>query len=634
MPVGILLAWSMAAQPPAQPSPSSPLEPIKSSITVAEKVTTDTPANISDISVKDLQLTPGVNIDDRLREVPGFSLFRRTSSVVANPTTQGVSLRGIGSTGASRSLVLWDGVPMNDPFGGWVYWTRFPVQDLDRVEISRGASTSVFGDMAMGGAIGLFSREPSHLHANFNYQGGNKNTQDVSGGFSDLWNHFAVSGSARGFSTDGYYVVPASVRGAIDRRAGVKFATGDLRFDWFAGKDKVFVSFDALAEERPNGTRLTYNSTGLGTAAIHYVHEFAHDEISFVGFRSEEEFHSTYSAIGAGRNAETLTTRQTAPSNGNGADLLWNHHGGAWNVIGGADVNQDRGFSYDHTVATHALAISGGTLLQHGEFVQGDYRKGAFQFFGGARQQFTGQGRTFFSPSAGLAYGRRGWRARGSVYRAYRSPTLNELYRQFRVGNTVTQANNALTPETLFGAEMGADYQMERGGLHVTAFRNALNGLITNVTQTSTPTLITRKRKNTGDSLSRGFEISLDHRWREFRGEASYLYADSRYGTGFRIPQVAKSQGSAGVSYEHGRLLASVSVRGVSSQFDDDLNLFRLPGFVSVQSTVRERLFKNVSASLEVENILDRLYYTGFTPTPTIGAPRLIRIGFRWDGKL
>jgi iron complex outermembrane receptor protein len=97
---------------------------------------------------------------------------------------------------------------------------------------------------------------------------------------------------------------------------------------------------------------------------------------------------------------------------------------------------------------------------------------------------------------------------------------------------------------------------------------------------------------------------------------------------------VAKSQGSVGGSYERGRLLASLSLRGVSSQFDDDLNQFRLPGFVTVQASIRERLIKNVSASLEVENLLDRLYYTGYTPNPTIGAPRLIRVGIRWDGKL
>jgi Outer membrane receptor for ferrienterochelin and colicins len=85
-----------------------------------------------------VQQQSGVNLDDRLRSVPGFSLFRRSSSLVANPTTQGVSLRGLGSSGASRTLVLWDGVPVNDPFGGWVYWTLMAPEQLERVEISRG----------------------------------------------------------------------------------------------------------------------------------------------------------------------------------------------------------------------------------------------------------------------------------------------------------------------------------------------------------------------------------------------------------------------------------------------------------------------------------------------------------------
>jgi hypothetical protein len=132
-------------------SPEAKLEPVVSSITVIEKVSTETPAPITLLDSPKLQRIPGVNLDDRLRMVPGFSLFRRNSSLVAHPTTQGLSLRGIGSSGASRTLVLWDGIPINDPFGGWVYWTRVAPEELGRVELSRGASTSLFGDRAMGG---------------------------------------------------------------------------------------------------------------------------------------------------------------------------------------------------------------------------------------------------------------------------------------------------------------------------------------------------------------------------------------------------------------------------------------------------------------------------------------------------
>src|SRR5258708_7570186 len=189
------------------------LEPIRESITVTATISADTPAAVSVLNSTRLAESPGVNIDDRLRDVPGFTLFRRSSSLVANPTTQGVSLRGIGSPRARRTLVLWDGMPENDPFGGWLYWDRFAPSELARIEISRGASTSIFGDLALGGAIGLFSRPATTHHFELYYEGGNENTHELGGGVSHLWTHFAASAFVRAFSTDGYFIVPSRVRG-------------------------------------------------------------------------------------------------------------------------------------------------------------------------------------------------------------------------------------------------------------------------------------------------------------------------------------------------------------------------------------------------------------------------------------
>ncbi|MDQ6708082.1 MAG: TonB-dependent receptor, partial [Acidobacteriota bacterium] len=482
-----------------QPKP----EPVRTSITVVENISAETPANVSEITPEALARTPGVNLDDRLREIPGFSLFRRTSSVVANPTTQGVSLRGIGSSGASRSLVLWDGVPVNDPFGGWIYWTRFPPDNLQRIEISRGASTSVFGDLAMGGAISLFSRPARRHHLSAGYEGGNRNSRDVWAGYSDLWSRFALSGSARAYTTDGYYVVPKNIRGSVDRPAGVSFVDSTARLDFFGGGHQFFVEANILAEERPNGTMLTKNSTSLGTVSAHYLRQFSRDGISILGFETRENFHSTFSAIAADRNSERLTFRQTVPSDATGAAALWSHAGGHWNTVAGADVNRAHGIDTDVLFPT-GTRVGGGTLLQHGVFVQSDFSVSSFRFFVGARHQFTGQDRQFFSPSAGAAWGRGRWRTRGSVYRGFRAPALNELYREFRVGNTVTQANAALRPETLFGAEAGVDFIGESSTVRMTVYRNALSGLITNVTLSSAPNLIVRQRRNAADSLSRG----------------------------------------------------------------------------------------------------------------------------------
>src|SRR5512133_769970 len=162
---------ALAQIPPA--SDPVKIDPLKQSITVNASIAAEAPASIVEIPKPQLERIPGQNLDDRLRYVPGFSMFRRSSSLAANPTTQGISLRGLGSSGASRTLLLWDGIPVNSPFGGWIYWDRLAPEDIERVEISRGASTSIFGDKAMGGSINIFSRPPEPWRLQLGVDGGN-----------------------------------------------------------------------------------------------------------------------------------------------------------------------------------------------------------------------------------------------------------------------------------------------------------------------------------------------------------------------------------------------------------------------------------------------------------------------------
>ena len=99
-------------------------------------------------------------MDDLLRQIPGFSLLRRTSSVAAHPTSQGVSLRGVGANGASRTLVMTDGIPLNDPFGSWVYWNRVPKYAIESIEVVRGGASELYGSSALGGVVHLRTRRP------------------------------------------------------------------------------------------------------------------------------------------------------------------------------------------------------------------------------------------------------------------------------------------------------------------------------------------------------------------------------------------------------------------------------------------------------------------------------------------
>lgn len=606
------------------------LEPVRTSITVAEKVTAETPAPVTALGKLELRQVPGVNLDDRLRSVPGFSLFRRSSSIAANPTTQGVSLRALGSTGASRTLVLWDGIPLNDPFGGWIYWTRVSPDEMERVEISRGASTSLFGDRAIGGAVHIFSREPEPRRITASYEGGSRNTHEVTGGISHRWRQFGASANVRLFETDGYFIVPERFRGAIDTPAGVRFAAGTARIDYLGTKDRFFTRLDVLTEDRANGTAAQRNSTSLGTIGANYSHQFtSRDTMSLLGYHSREEFHATFSAIAADRATERLTSRQVVPAEATGAAGFYSHNHTSWNALVGADTERTEGYSTDILFPT-GQRFGGGSRLQHGVFTQLNAGLGPVRFFGGARHHVTGTGRNFFSPSGGLSAGKGIWRVRGSVYRSFRNPTLNELYREFRAGNTATLANALLQPETLFGAEFGVDAVGETRRFSATAYRNDMSNVITNVTLSTTPTLITRQRQNAASALTRGVELSARQTWRAFTADASYLYAESRFGAGERVPQIPKHQGNAQINYLWKGTLASVGVRSFSSQFEDDRNTLLLPGFASMQLAVRQRLIRKLSFTAAFENLLDREYLTGLGVVPNIGPPRLVRAGLRW----
>ncbi len=565
---------------------------------------------------------------------------------MAHPTTQGISLRGIGSSGASRTLVLWDSVPANDPFGGWVYWTQFIPMEMSRVEVSRGAATSLFGDRAMTGAIGIFSRQPERLRLLGGFEAGNRNTEHATLGVSNVWGLAAISGAARAFQTDGYYIVPAANRGSVDRFAGVRFVTGDVHLDHYTSLGNFYFRTNILAEDRKNGTILTHNSPSLGTVALRWEREWRHDTLSIMGFHTREGFHSSFSAVSADRNRETLSYLQTVPSNGVGGSALWQHHRSRFDFTGGADVNRVEGTSTDHLTPT-GLRIGGGTQLQNGVFAQANASFGPARLFAGLRYSTVNQESSvpslaagldthFASPSAGFVLGHRRLRARGSVYRGFRAPTLNELFREFRVGNTSTLANPALRPETVWGAEAGIDWVGESSTLRVTGYRNSLDRLITNITLSQSPTAIVRQRANAAAAVSRGFETEFLHRYRDLTADFEYLFVESRYATGFWVAQVPKHQGAATVSYLHGGTMASVAVRSTSYQFDDDLNTlrFRLAGYAVLQFIARRHLVKSLSAEAAVDNALDRAFYTAFTPTPNIGMPRLWRVGLRWDGRL
>ncbi|MGH9651238.1 MAG: TonB-dependent receptor domain-containing protein, partial [Terriglobales bacterium] len=229
-----------------------------------------------------------------------------------------------------------------------------------------------------------------------------------------------------------------------------------------------------------------------------------------------------------------------------------------------------------------------------------------------------------------------------SAYRAFRSPTLNELYRSFRVGNVLTQANSDLRAERLTGAEAGVNaFTLHRKlNLRGTFFAVDIVNPIANVTLSTTPSLITRQRQNLGRTRTRGVEIEAVARLSDaVELSSGYQFVDATVARfpanttleGLQIPQVPRHQWTVQARYwKPTRLMLSVQGRWVGAQFEDDQNRLLLDRYFTLDLLAGRSLRPGVEIYAAFENLFNQRYAVGLTPVPTLGPPLLARVGFRF----
>jgi outer membrane receptor protein involved in Fe transport len=646
-----LLLFALSSQePPAAPTQHSALStqhsekstqhPItaQDSITVtATKTNTrlsDTPASVVVLNRDAIASSPAATVDDMLRQVPGFTLFRRSGSRSANPTSQGVSLRGIGASGASRALVLDDGIPLNDPFGGWVYWGRVPRAALERIEVVRGGESELYGSSAMGGVV-QFIRRPSTTDAIvLETSAGSQSTGTASLFAAVKRNAWSGSVAADWLSTAGYILVADDQRGRVDREADADHRALDFTLSRALDEDnaRAFVRASHFDESRNNGTPLQVNDTTTRQLALGADLRALGGSVALRAYGSDQDYTQTFSAIAADRNSERLTVLQSVPSKGSGASVQLARAFGMRNaVVAGAELHEVRGTSDEENIAvngTHTFASNGGTQRTSSAYAEDVFAMNARTSITAGLRFDSLRGDEAWSPRLSLLHRATSDLAfTASAYRAFRAPTLNELYRGFRVGNVVTQANAALTAERLSAIEAGVRYRW----LRVNAFSMTIDDTIANVTLSTTPSLITRRRQNLGSSRSRGVEVEgdwlLGNRW---RASAGWLFSDATASGGKRTPQVPRNQATAQLAYSQSRWRGGVQTRWSSMQFDDDLNQLPLRSYFAADVFASATLVAHLDATLSVENLFDRRIEVSATPVITLAQPRSVRLGVRW----
>jgi outer membrane receptor protein involved in Fe transport len=658
-----LILLLSAGEPPAEHPSSDEIPRVEQTIVVTatrtEQRATDSPASVTVVDRRQLDTSAAQTLDDVLRQVPGFTLFRRSGSRFAHPTTQGVSLRGTGASGAGRALVMVDGVPLNDPFGGWIYWARAPRVAIDRVEIVRGGGSDLYGSNALGGVVHLFPREKSEaprLILNTSY--GDASAADASLFTSAGLGQWQLTAAGEIFSTGGY--VQVRERGAVDIPVRSRHTSIQAGVSRELASTTLSLRIASYDETRNNGTPLQLNATSI--QQVVFSGDGVPSSRTALALRlygSTQTMRSDFSAVAPDRESERLTRSQRIPADARGMSLQWVQTRGRHQLVAGGDLRDVRATSDESIFAGPRIipSVTSGRQQLIGVFVQdvislGDratataaIRVDRWRNFDAERVEADVHDRLSdrrdhaISPRLGII-----WRTSESVwvgasaYRGFRAPTLNELYRGFRVGDVVTLANEELSAERVTGTEAVVRLHRPSVDLEARLFRMIVDDAIANVTLSTTPTLITRQRRNLGTTQSRGIE--LEARARPVpTGEVriGYLLADSTVTEfapepgleGRRVPQVPRHQLTAGGSWSGDRTTIGVQTRWTSSQFDDDRNQLRLASYFVADLFASYRVGPAVAIFGAAENLFGEEYEIGRTPVVTFGPPRSLRLGVR-----
>ena len=295
-------------------------------------------------------------IDELLANEPSFSLYRRQTSYFGNPTSAGVSLRRTGANAASRTLVLRDGIPQNDPFGGWVSWARYHPDLIGEVRIVPGAQAATWGNQSVAGSIHLTTRPAT----------GNRRALRLTGGSGGTWGGSLLSESVSRderrsaqiavftLQSDGIHGLPARQRGPIDRRLDLDSRGAEVRFTWESPAGLLVEPMISwYAEERGNGTPLARNSSEALDLSLRLTRDEPDRVWQATAYYQRRKFAARFSSVDAMRASETPALDQfDVPGEGIGGALTFALRPGEdleW-IIGAdlrhleGETNEDAGF--------------------------------------------------------------------------------------------------------------------------------------------------------------------------------------------------------------------------------------------------------------------------------------------------
>lgn len=646
----------------------------------------DAAFSIATIDRARIETSASDRLENVLADVAGLQQFRRSDSRSANPTSQGISLRGIGGNASSRALLILDGVPQADPFGGWIAFPAYATDRIGSIRVTRGGGSGYLGAGALSGTVEIESAAPDQLTplaASLAYGSRDSVEAQASASLARGAGFATLSGAyARG---DGFAPTVAESRGPVDRPAPYRQGSAAFRSGVaLSDATELQANVNAFTDRRERGTAFTENSSQGADASLRLVGR-GDWRWSALAYLQTRDFASSFAAVNAARTTANQTLDQySTPATGLGARAeIAPPLGESIDLRLGADIRSVTGrtqelFTFVAGAPTRIRKAGGETRIV-GAFADASAELGDVTLTAGGRidwwriadgfldERTLGAGavltNTRFADRSGSgATGRVGaaWTPvdavtlRAAAYRGWRLPTLNELYRPFRVGADATAANAGLAPEQLNGVEGGVTLTPAAGlTMGATLFYNTLDNAIANVTAGRGPGLFPgvgfvaaggayRVRQNLDAIRATGVEVDAEWRSGPFSARAAWSHVSSRVDAsgpaapldGLRPAQTPRDHVSTSFAWRKGGLAVSATLRHVGRQFDDDQNSRSLRSATTFDAYAAFPVTRGLALEARAENLFDERVEAGISGANIVerATPRTIWVGLRYQG--
>lgn len=686
--IGLVVAPALLYGQANDPSRRTVLDELVVSSTRTSQLGRDLPTPVTVLGAEAIANAPGATVMGLVGRIPGFSLRDFSHPQLVRQVRSAPQFRGLGGTSASRTLLLLDGVPANDPFTSWVLWSRVPLPLVERVEVVRGGGAMAWGSRALGGVVNIITKEPRGQMLDATVEGGERGNHRVSLAGTVRQGKLGLLVSADRLGTDGYITFDPERTGPIDRPRGAITSVGFARVSYDATPTMKLHASATYADDDETGvTPLSIAAGNIGEVRAGATWTPASgDVLTLQAHRMSVSRRLANTALNTDRSTETPRTDVTNPADIVGVSAQWIRQLGGHRLSAGTDLSwtdgtftelsryqsgsptRDRQVTADQRIAgvfvTDAINLGARTMLQLGmrldRVVNGSARRVDRDLTSGAVLRDTTFGARSESP---LTYniGMRhrltsGVQVRATHYRSFRNPALFEMHVPTQVagGTAFLEVNPDLRAERMIGAEAGVD--LEASGtvaLRATGFWNRVDDQVIDFTVGTATTngqvvgpcgplnasQVCRQRRNIGSLRTVGLETELD--WQPSRTVSlslSYTYNPTRVTADGQPVDGNEARGAIrhGVA---GALSAAVphlgtiaiDARHVSSRWDDDRNSIDLAPFTVVGMRVSRDITRSVGGYVRIENVTNARYEVtrDTRGLAELGAPRWVTAGLR-----